>query len=108
MATRKSKPPPKMKWQDTSNHTQSDKVRTPNCWTLQLKSAHLRFELVLHRWMGDTESWYLTTYGDVRLFQCTLLIAKEVEKAKEEAVEMLRARVAELIKLNQEMLERLP
>lgn len=100
MAARKKS---KLKWEDTTTYPRRDETRTPRCWSL--KTAGL--ELVVHRWMNDTENWYMTLSGILSVDRA-LLLSTDIVAAKQEAIARVRAKLAAVHKDAQEFLERAP
>lgn len=77
-------------WKDISSFSQSDKVRTPNCFETRCG----KFRLIVHHYHGCGDTWFASCH---RIFEQHELKSKDIEDAKVEAVELLKKILTEAL-----------
>lgn len=79
-----------IEWKDASSYSKSDTDRTPHTW--QVKAGNLRLSVFRHRyypgkWLLNCNPWFDTTELD----------GVDIDAAKAEAVERVRASAQEIV-----------
>jgi hypothetical protein len=80
------------KWKDATSYSQSDKERVPQTWELRLNT--LRVIITRHIWFKPDE-WVLSC-PELGVDQ-HMLRSKDLEKAKDEALHFIHAKVKRFI-----------
>jgi len=82
----------KPKWKDTTSYRQGERASTakPRSWEM-ITMSNLR--VIVHRHIDDPYSWFLSCY-DLRIEKLQLN-SEDIEEAKEEAIQIVRARLQE-------------
>ena len=81
-----------MQWKDITSYSQNDSERVPSVWNISIGGM----KVCVHRYTGYAkDDWLLSTYNP-GFFDRNLLKSKDIEKAKHEALMLVRDRANEI------------
>lgn len=78
-------------WKDTTSFSRGETDRTPREWTLE--AGQLRLCVFRHRAI-DPESWFASCHG---FFDTREMASSEIETAKEQAIQLLRDMLEDVV-----------